>query len=138
MRTVGVVAENHAKRTFEKYRGAARIEEEDFVALSTLIAGLSIVRQALGARSLWAWPRRPGSSSRETTCPSRIYTDHLWPIPIRLELRQKSILRQTWSALWRRFRRPIAEEMAKVVFESLVRKLAYALPIPPDDVEGDR
>ncbi|KAI0415149.1 polyketide synthase PksD [Xylaria grammica] len=140
MRTIGVVAENQVKNTFEKYLGGPRIEEEEYLALldivcgpdyyspgpavkSQITIGITTPAELIQGddkplehlyRSFFAYFNQTGSSSSNTGATTMASPGALF--------------RQAETA----------EEMAKVVVESLVRKLARALSIQPEDVDRDK
>ncbi|KAI0540917.1 polyketide synthase PksD [Xylaria digitata] len=141
MRTVGAVAENQVGRTFERYLGAARVEEEDLLALLNIVCGPEYYS--------------PGSAAK-----SQITIGMTTPVELVLQGHDMPLehLHRSFFAYFNQARAPssdtgaanvispgalfrqadTAEEMAKVVVESLVRKLARALSIQPEDVDGDK
>ncbi|KAH8200137.1 hypothetical protein TruAng_005708 [Truncatella angustata] len=142
MRTVGVVAENEGlKRTFEKYPGLTRIEEEEFLTLLEILC-------------------EPESSSPSSATRSQVTMGIVTPADLLLE-GSDFPLEHMQRSLFAHFSQAKAissnsatangpnaavlfrqaeteEEMTDVVVESLVRKLARALSIQPEDVDVEK
>ena len=142
MSTTGFVAEHEGvKKTLERYQGLKAIEEEEFLALMNILCD----------------PNRPSHLSinngqismgiatpadlvlEDGTMPLEYVHQSLFAYFTQLETVSSGSTQTNDVSSAALFRQAESvEEMDRIVVESLARKLARALSIPPEDVDADK
>ncbi|XXG98864.1 hypothetical protein Hte_005194 [Hypoxylon texense] len=142
MRTLGVVAENEAlKRTFEKYQGLTQVEEEEFVALLDILCDPGYYLSASMRSQVTMGIVTPADILAQDA--SDMALEHMHRSLFARFSHAKTNSSKTgsgnsinYAALFRQAGN--TEKMIEIVTEALVRKVARALSVQPEDVDIDK
>lgn len=142
MRTLGVVAENEAlKRTFEKYQGLTQVEEEEFVALLDILCDPGYYSSASMRSQVTMGIVTPADILAQDV--NDMALEHMHRSLFARFSHAKTNSSNTgpgnsinYAALFRQAGN--TEKMIEIVTEALVRKVARALSVQPEDVDIDK